>query len=174
MVTLADATAHALSLSDDEVHLVRLGALLHDIGKIGIPDAILHKPGPLTSDEWAVMRRHPEIGREILIQAGGIFSALASIVVAHHERWDGGGYPSGIKGDAIPFAARILTVIDSYDAMISPRVYKRPMSITAARAELQRCAGSQYDPHVVQAFLAVLDVYDSSNSVETPLTAASL
>ncbi len=174
MVTLADATAHALSLSDDEVHLVRLGALLHDIGKIGIPDAILHKPGPLTSDEWAVMRRHPEIGREILMQAGGIFSALASIVVAHHERWDGGGYPSGIKGDAIPFAARILTVIDSYDAMISPRVYKRPMSITAARAELQRCAGSQYDPHVVQAFLAVLDVYDSSNSVETPLTAASL
>ncbi len=167
MVMLADVTAHALSLSEDEVHLVRLGALLHDIGKIGIPDAILHKPGPLTSDEWAVMRRHPEIGREILMQAGGIFSALASIVVAHHERWDGGGYPSGIKGDAIPFAARILTVIDSYDAMISPRVYKQPMSIAAARAELQRCAGSQYDPHVVQAFLAVLDAYEGNEAVGT-------
>lgn len=160
MVMLADATARQLALSDDEIHLVRLGALLHDIGKIGIPDAILHKPGPLTSDEWAIMRRHPEIGQQILTQAGGVFSALASVVVAHHERWDGGGYPAGVKGEAIPLAARILTVIDSYDAMISPRVYKKAMPVSAARAELQRCAGSQYDPHVVEAFLRVLDIYE--------------
>lgn len=164
MVMLADATARALHLPDDEIHLVRLGALLHDIGKIGVPDAILHKPGPLTSDEWEVMRRHPEIGKEILMQAGGIFSALACIVAAHHERWDGGGYPSGTKGDAIPFAARILTVIDSYDAMISRRVYKQPISPEAARAELLRCAGSQYDPQIVRAFLAVLDAYEKERS----------
>lgn len=160
MVMLADATARQLYLSDDEIHLVRLGALLHDIGKIGIPDAILHKPGPLTSDEWVVMRRHPEIGQQILTQAGGVFSALASVVVAHHERWDGGGYPAGVKGEDIPLAARILTVIDSYDAMISPRVYKKAMPIAATRTELQRCAGSQYDPHVVEAFLRVLDIYE--------------
>ncbi len=156
MVYLAEATARALHLSDDEVHLVRLGALLHDIGKIGIPDAILHKPGPLTTEEWSVMRRHPEIGQHILQQAGGIFVALATIVVAHHERWDGTGYPVGIKGREIPLAARILTVIDSFDAMISPRVYKRPMSVQMACAELRRCSGSQYDPEVVTAFLDVL------------------
>ncbi len=157
MVWLAEETARAMNLSEDEIHLVRLGALLHDIGKIGIPDAILHKPGPLTSDEWSVMRRHPEIGQYILQQAGGIFAALANVVVAHHERWDGAGYPIGIKGYEIPRPARILTVIDSFDAMISPRVYKKPLSVQAARSELLRCAGSQYDPEVVTVFLQVLD-----------------
>ena len=166
IVRLAEATARLLNLSDDEVNLVCLGALLHDIGKIGIPDAILHKPGPLTAEEWTVMRRHPEIGREILMQAGGIFAALARIVVAHHERWDGRGYPTGMKGEDIPLAARILTVIDSYDAMISPRVYKQPISPAAARAELRRCAGSQYDPQVVQAFLRVLDMYEQEQTKE--------
>ncbi len=171
MVMLAEATARMLKLSEEEVHLVKLGALLHDIGKIGIPDAILHKPGPLTEEEWAVMRLHPEIGQKILTQAGGVFNSLASIVVAHHERWDGRGYPLGLEHDQIPLAARILTVIDSYDAMTSRRVYRNAMSPLAARLELQRCAGSQYDPTVVDAFLHVLDTHDILGAVLIPIAA---
>ncbi len=171
MVVLAEATARALHQSEEEIHLVRLGALLHDIGKIGIPDAILHKPGPLTEEEWAVMRLHPEIGQKILAQAGGVFIALANIVVAHHERWDGHGYPAGLAHDAIPLAARILTVIDSFDAMTSRRVYCSSMSPLAAREELQRCAGSQYDPEVVAAFLHVLDTHDIMGSMLIPIAA---
>ena len=171
MVVLAEATARALKQPDEEIHLVRLGALLHDIGKIGIPDAILHKPGPLSEEEWVVMRLHPEIGQKILSQAGGVFSSLASIVVAHHERWDGRGYPAGLKHEAIPLAARILTVIDSYDAMTSHRVYRGSMSPLLAREELQRCAGSQYDPAVVAAFLHVLDTHDIMGSILIPVGA---
>ena len=170
MVVLAEATARALGQPEEEVHLVRLGALLHDIGKIGIPDAILHKPGPLSEEEWTVMRLHPEIGQHILSQAGGVFIALARIVVAHHERWDGHGYPSGLAQESIPLAARILTVIDSYDAMTSRRVYRGPMSPLAAREELQRCAGSQYDPEVVTAFLHVLDTHDIMGSILIPVS----
>ncbi len=171
MVVLAEATARALNLPEEEIHLVRLGALLHDIGKIGIPDAILHKPGPLSEEEWAVMRLHPEIGQKILSQAGGVFNSLASIVVAHHERWDGRGYPAGLEHDSIPLAARILTVIDSYDAMTSHRVYRDAMSSLDAREELKRCAGSQYDPDVVAAFLHVLDTHDIMGSMLIPVAA---
>lgn len=169
MVALAEATAREMHMLDEEIHLVRLGALLHDIGKIGIPDAILHKPGPLTAEEWDIMRLHPEIGQRILSQAGGVFIALANIVVAHHERWDGHGYPRALEGESIPLAARILTVIDSYDAMISRRVYRNAMSPLAARAELQRCSGSQYDPAVVAAFLRVLDTHDILGALLIPL-----
>ena len=171
MVVLAEATARALQQPEEAIHLVRLGALLHDIGKIGIPDAILHKPGPLSEEEWAVMRLHPEIGQKILTQAGGVFHSLASIVVAHHERWDGCGYPAGLARESIPLAARILTVIDSYDAMTSRRVYRNAMSSLAAREELKRCAGSQYDPDVVAAFLHVLDTHDIMGSMLIPIAA---
>lgn len=157
LVSLAEATAIKLNLSEEEMHIVHLASLLHDIGKIGIPDTILHKPAPLTGDEWTVMRRHPDIGRQILTQVGGIFQHLAPIVVAHHERWDGTGYPNKLAGEAIPLVARIITVVDSYDAMTSCRPYRQPMPITEARAELQRCVGSQFDPRVVTAFLQVLD-----------------
>ncbi len=157
IVQLAEATTRQLGGSEEEQHLIRLAALLHDIGKIGIPDAILHKPGPLTAEEWTIMRRHPEIGRQILEEAGGIFRPLATIVAAHHERWDGKGYPIGLVGEEIPLAARILSVVDSYDAMTSHRPYRTPFSPREARAELQRGVGDQYDPCVVEAFLAVLN-----------------
>ena len=157
MVHYADAIARELGCSQQDIHLLRLATLLHDIGKIGIPDAILHKPGPLTTEEWELMRNHPEISRQILVQAGGIFERLGNIVLAHHERWDGRGYPNGLEQDAIPMIARIISVLDSYDAMTSRRVYHEPISVTEARAELQRCAGSQFDPRVVEAFLRVLD-----------------
>jgi diguanylate cyclase (GGDEF)-like protein len=165
LVELAVATARKLHQNERELHMLRLGAILHDIGKIGIPDAILHKPGPLTEEEWKVMRSHPDIGRHILQEIGGVFNQLAEVVVAHHERWDGTGYPMKLAGEAIPLHARILTVVDSFDAMTSHRVYREPMPIEAARAELQRCSGSQFDPGVVEAFLCVLDERLASNSV---------
>ncbi len=157
MVRLAEETARRLGRSEEEIHLVRLAALFHDIGKIGIPDTILHKSGPLTEEEWTVMRRHPVLGQRILEQVGGLFELLSHIVVAHHEHWDGRGYPHGLAQNAIPLGARILTVVDSYDAMTSERPYRKPLSDTHARAELQRGAGSQYDPQVVEVFLCVLD-----------------
>ena len=154
---LAEATAGKLHRSEEELHLIRLAALLHDLGKIGIPDVILHKPGPLSTEEWAIMHHHPEIGQQVLAQVGGVFELLSHIVVAHHERWDGMGYPHRLAKEAIPISARILCVVDSYDAKISDRPYRKPRSAAEARAELQRCSGSQFDPLVVEAFLQVLD-----------------
>jgi len=163
MVHMAEATAIVLGCSEEEVRLVQLAALLHDIGKVGIPDEILHKRGPLTDDEWMVMRRHPNIGRQILSQAGGKFELLSHIVVAHHERWDGNGYPYGLGEESIPLGARILSVTDSYDAMTSDRPYRKAMPLSDARQELQRCSGNQYDPRVVAAFLQTLDEQEQAS-----------
>jgi len=129
------------------------GALLHDVGKIGIPDAILLKPGPLSSAEEAVMRTHPEKGYAIL--AGVPFMAEASqIVLSHEERFDGGGYPRGLAGESIPFGVRLFAVIDTLDAMTSDRPYRRGLPFDAAKAEIQRFAGTQFDPAAVEAFNA--------------------
>ena len=157
LVWLAEATARQLGQSEDKLFMVQLSALLHDIGKVGVPDAILHKPGSLTAEEWVEMRKHPAIGRQILEKVGGIFSHVASIVEAHHERWDGKGYPCGLAGEDIPLGARIITVVDAYDAMTRRRVYREPVSVRDASEELLRCAGKQFDPRVVEAFLLVLD-----------------
>lgn len=173
LVELAVSTARQLHQNERELHMLRLGAILHDIGKIGIPDAILLKPGPLTDEEWKVMRSHPDIGRHILQEIGGVFNQLAEVVVAHHERWDGAGYPMKLAGEAIPLHARILTVVDSYDAMTSRRVYREPMPIEAAKAELQRCSGSQFEPRVVEAFLRVLDELPVDDSAGMRLIASA-
>ena len=158
LVQLVEATARKLKRPEEEIRLVRLAALLHDIGKIGISQAILHKPGPLTDEEWVIMRQHPELGCQVLEQVGGIFGQLATIVGTHHEQWDGRGYPYGLANEAIPMTARILSVVDAYDAMISSRPYRRePLTVVEAKTELLRCAGSQYDPHVVKTFLSVLE-----------------
>ncbi len=168
LVHLAQAVGHKLKHSEEELHLLRLAAILHDIGKIGIPDAILNKPGSLTDEEWSIMRRHPEIGRQILEELGGVFHQLAEIVVAHHECWDGKGYPHGLAEEAIPLNARILTVVDAYDAMTTHRPYHEPMPVSQARTELQRCSGSQFDPSVVAAFLQVLDEQEEVLSATSP------
>lgn len=136
--------------------ILRLSALLHDIGKVAIPSEILQKRGPLNEDEWTLVRLHPQIGWEILEGIGELFEHVAPIVVAHHEAWDGNGYPLGLSGDAIPYLARILTVVDSYDAMVSYRVYGEPLPILNACQELVNCAGHQYDPQIVVAFLEML------------------
>ena len=129
------------------------GALLHDIGKVGIPDAILLKQGPLTEDEWLIMRTHPEIGHRILASVQFMAEA-AEIVLCHEERFDGTGYPRGLSGEAIPLAARLFAVIDTLDAMTSDRPYRKGLSFDAAKVEILRLAGAQFDPQAVEAFSA--------------------
>ena len=128
--------------------------LLHDIGKIGIPDAILVKPGPLMPAEWTVMRSHPEIGRRLIEKIPFLRGAIP-IVCHHHERWDGTGYPLGLRGEAIPIGARIFAVADALDAMTDDRPYSRAISFETARDEMKRCAGSHFDPGVVNTFPSV-------------------
>jgi two-component system, cell cycle response regulator len=148
---LAVAVARKLGLSATEVEEVRHAADLHDVGKVAIPDAILDKPGPLDADEWAFMRRHTIIGERIVAAAPAL-SPVATLVRASHERYDGQGYPDGLAGEDIPLGARIVSVCDSFDAMVADRPYRAPMTDAAALAELERCAGTQFDPRVVTAF----------------------
>ena len=157
LVRPAQATAGILGLPAEQISRVGLAALLHDLGKLALPRTILLKPGPLSAEEWAAIRLHPELGAQMLSRAGGALAELGRIVVAHHERWDGGGYPHGLARDAIPLEARILSVVDAFDAMTSPRVYRQPLAREEARVELERCADRQFDPVVVAAFLQVLD-----------------
>jgi putative nucleotidyltransferase with HDIG domain len=148
------ALARAMRVPDAEHKAMGAGALLHDLGKIGIQDAILLKPGALTEEEWAVMRRHPVIGAEILKRLTHLEGAR-DIVIAHQERWDGTGYPAGLKGKAIPLYARIFAVADTFDAMTSDRPYRKKMAYADVRSEIERCAGTQFDPEVVKTFLTI-------------------
>jgi diguanylate cyclase (GGDEF)-like protein len=150
----AKQIAIELGMTSREVERVQLAGMLHDIGKIGISDTILQKPGKLTDAEWDEMRKHPELGSRIL--DGARLEDISAWVRAHHERPDGRGYPLGLGDEEIPIQARILAVADSYEAMTAERVYKAPMSEEAAREELLRCAGSQFDPSVVLAFIHTL------------------
>jgi HD-GYP domain-containing protein (c-di-GMP phosphodiesterase class II) len=128
--------------------------VLHDIGKLGVADAVLKKPGPLTDDEWAEMRRHPELGARILDHAN--LRDISAWVLAHHERIDGRGYPHGLAGGEIPLEARILAVADAYEAMTADRAYRAALGHEAAQEELRDGAGTQFDPTVVEAFVATL------------------
>jgi hypothetical protein len=151
VVAYAHAMAVALGLSPSEVRAVVHGAMLHDIGKIGVRDAILHKPGPLTAEERAEMERHPEIGYRMIAHIP--FLGPASLLVRHHhERWDGAGYPDRLAGEAIPLGARIFAVADAFDAMTSDRPYRAALSWEVALAELVRFRGAQFDPRAVDAF----------------------
>jgi diguanylate cyclase (GGDEF)-like protein len=151
----AGAIARELGLSADLVERVRFGGIVHDVGKIGIPDSVLRKPGRLDDADWAEMRRHPEIGARVL--RGANLDDIGEWVLAHHERPDGRGYPHGLSGNSIPLEARILAVADAYEAMTSDRVYRPALTPDVAREELVRCAGTQFDERVVDAFLTVLD-----------------
>ena len=152
---LAEATAQKLRLPQERVEQVRITGELHDVGKVAIPDAILNKPEPLDDDEWEFVRRHSEIGERIVAAAPAL-GEVAPLVRATHERWDGGGYPDGLLAHEIPLAARIVAVCDAYDTMISERPYKRAIEPARALQELRRCANTQFDPDVVDAFGLVL------------------
>jgi putative nucleotidyltransferase with HDIG domain len=156
VVTHAVQVAEELGLPAAEVAAVRHAATLHDVGKIGIPDAILRKPGRLTSEEWDVMREHPVTGARIVECLPGL-AQLTATVRAEHERWDGNGYPDGLRGEEIPLAARIVLVCDAYHAMTSDRPYRQALGHTAAVAEIRREAGHQFCPGSAAALLTVLE-----------------
>jgi diguanylate cyclase (GGDEF)-like protein len=150
----AVAIARAYGIPEAELRDILHGVMLHDIGKIGIPDSILLKPGPLSPDEWKVMRTHPEVGRRLLEHIPFLAGAVP-IVYHHHERWDGNGYPEGLRGKGIPLGARIFAVADALDAITFDRPYSRAVTVEAAREEIARCSGTHFDPAVVSTFLAI-------------------
>ena len=155
LVGQAATVARRMGLSEEEAAEVEQVALLHDIGKIGVGDAILSKTGPLNEAEQQVMRMHPVIGEQIVASTGGL-SHLAPAVRAEHERWDGGGYPDGLSGEEIPIASRIVLVCDAYHAMTSDRPYRKALGVQAALRELEKNAGSQFCPRTVEAFVGVV------------------
>jgi response regulator RpfG family c-di-GMP phosphodiesterase len=143
-----------IGIGDPELTVIEHGALLHDIGKIGVRDRVLLKPGPLSPDEWDEMKRHPELGWALL-QRVDYLRPASSIVLQHQEKWDGTGYPAGLRGDGIVVGARIFHIVDTLDAITSNRPYRKARSLREAREEIERCSGTQFDPELVKAFLAV-------------------
>jgi HD-GYP domain-containing protein (c-di-GMP phosphodiesterase class II) len=145
--------ARSLGLGEEELAQVRWGALLHDIGKMGVPDAILLKPGPLTDEEWVAMKKHPAFAYEMLSPIHYLKAAL-DIPYCHHEKWDGTGYPRGLQGEQIPLAARIFAVVDVWDALTSDRPYRRAWAEEKARQHIQAGSGTHFDPQVVLIFFS--------------------
>jgi response regulator RpfG family c-di-GMP phosphodiesterase len=146
--------AQAMGIHEPELTTIEHGALLHDIGKIGVRDRVLLKPGPLDKEEWTEMKRHPELGWALL-QRVDYLRPASTIVLQHQEKWDGSGYPSGLKAEEIVVGARIFHVVDTLDAMTSDRPYRKARPFLDARSEISRCSGTQFDPRVTEAFLAV-------------------
>lgn len=159
--------AAALGLGPDETTLIHIAAHLHDIGKIAVSDAVLRKAGPLTADEWQEMRRHPVTGYNILRRVAD-FQDIAVLVLHHHERWDGQGYPDGLSGADIPLGSRIIAVADSIDAMMSRRSYRAAMTGAACRCEIEKNSGIMYDPRVASAALAHWDTLIGRYAADTP------
>jgi putative nucleotidyltransferase with HDIG domain len=156
VVELAVKVAEEMGLDEDARRATEMGALLHDIGKIAVPDDIINKPGPLDDEEWAVMKTHTVVGERMLQQVGGLLSSVGRVVRASHERWDGGGYPDGLAGEQIPVPARICAACDAFNAMTTDRSYRKAMPLEAAIAELRDNAGTQFAPDVVEALIAVV------------------
>ncbi len=150
----AAAVGERIGLGPEELDVLRVAGELHDIGKVAIPDAILSKAGPLDPNEWAIVHQHTLIGERILAAAPAL-SQVAKLVRSSHERYDGSGYPEGKAADEIPLGSRVVAVCDAFDAMIGPRPYRLGMSEEVALAELRRCAGSQFDPAIIEVFFAL-------------------
>ncbi|MGB7926203.1 MAG: HD domain-containing phosphohydrolase [Pyrinomonadaceae bacterium] len=163
MVELAETLALRFGLSETEVINVKLGALLHDIGKIGVPEAILLKPARLTPEETEIMRRHVDYGAQAL-EGMPHMERVREIVKHHHEWWNGGGYPSGLKGEAIPLGARLVAVVDAYDAMTSNRPYRQGMSRPTAIERLRAAVGIQFNHEAVEKLIECLDAYDDERA----------
>jgi response regulator RpfG family c-di-GMP phosphodiesterase len=166
VVALALAVGDRLGLSADRRRNLEFAALLHDVGKVAIPKAIINKPGRLDPEEFALIKTHTIEGQRMLDRVGGFMSDVGRIVRWHHERWDGGGYPDGLAGEDIPLEARIITVCDSYNAMTTNRAYREALPPRVAIQELRECSGGQFDPVVVAAVLAVVE---AAPAAEPPL-----
>src|SRR5512133_1827270 len=149
---LAEAGARRLGWTEERIESLRLGGPLHDIGKLAVSHEVLHKEGRLDAKALAEIREHPKTGAKLLLRGAGLRAAIP-YVLYHHERWDGSGYPSGKAGEEIPLEARLLAVADAFDAMTSDRPYRRALSQAEALAEVERCAGTQFDPRIAQIFL---------------------
>lgn len=163
LAVYAEQTLSALGANDEELQEIRWAALLHDIGKIAIPDEILRKPGPLTDEEWEIMKRHPSVGADIIAPVE-MLANVAPIIHSHQEKFDGSGYPSGLKGKEIPLPARVLSVVDAFGAMTEDRVYRKKRSVKEAVKELKACSGTDFDPIIVKVFIKVLkEIEDSYN-----------
>jgi HD-GYP domain-containing protein (c-di-GMP phosphodiesterase class II) len=156
---LAVEVGRELDLPESALEDLRYGGIFHDVGKIAVPDALINKPGPLTEEEWEVVKQHPAMGAEILAPVPFLYG-VRTIVRHAHEHWDGGGYPEGLKGAQIPLGARIVLAVDAYHAMTSNRPYRRAMSHEEACKELIDNAGTQFDPEVIDALLKVLERRD--------------
>ncbi|MEK7818078.1 MAG: HD domain-containing phosphohydrolase [Actinomycetota bacterium] len=152
MAEMAMTIGRAIGMEGEELQDLHYGAILHDIGKIGVPDAVLQKPGRLTSREWTEMRKHPYVGSQIL-SAVSYLGGAVKVVHHHHERYDGTGYPDGLAGEKIPLGARVLAVVDAYSAIVDKRVYKEARTHGEAITELERNSGTQFDPEIVRVFL---------------------
>jgi HD-GYP domain-containing protein (c-di-GMP phosphodiesterase class II) len=157
VATLTMRVAFALGCDAAEVRMIGLAARLHDVGKVAVPDAVLQRPGRLSAEEWGPMRMHPIVGADVVSRVPAL-RALAPVIRAHHERWDGGGYPDGLAGEAIPLGARIVAVVDAYSAMTTDRPYRQGRDAAWALGELRRCAGTQFDATVVEALARVVEV----------------
>jgi HD-GYP domain-containing protein (c-di-GMP phosphodiesterase class II) len=168
VTALAEAVARRLGWDDEQLRSLHMGGTLHDVGKLSVPGRILRKPGPLTPEELAEIRAHPEAGARLIEPIESAHCALP-YVLHHHERWDGRGYPHRLAGPAIPLEARVLAVADAFDAMTSHRPYRRALGDDEALAEIDRCAGTQFDPEVVRAFLEVW----AAGPIRLPEAAAS-
>jgi len=152
---LTEKLAKALGMSEQEIRHIRRGALLHDMGKIGIPDSILHKPDKLSDEEWVIMRKHPQLAYDMLRSVKYLHPAL-EIPLSHHEKWDGTGYPRGLKGEEIPMAARLFAVVDVWDALTSDRPYRKAWSEDDALGYIREQSGKFFDPRVVELFFKVI------------------
>ena len=141
---------------------LEFGFLLHDLGKIGVPDAVVLKPGPLDPDELELMRRHVDLGEKIVARIPYLGGLARQVIAAHHERWDGKGYPRGLAGEDIPLPARIFAVVDSFDAMTNDRPYRQALPVEEAVAEIRSGAGTQFDPEVVRAFVSLVEQVDAA------------
>jgi HD-GYP domain-containing protein (c-di-GMP phosphodiesterase class II) len=157
VVELAVEVGTRMGLGAEALRDLEFGSLLHDVGKIAVPNEIIHKPGPLTPQEWAIMKRHTIEGQRMLENVGGVLSRVGAIVRASHEAYDGTGYPDGLAGDAIPIQARICSACDAFSAMTTDRSYRRAMPLEDAIAELRRCSGTQFDPAVVATLVSVIE-----------------
>jgi len=165
--------ANALFLAEDEISIIEDAAYLHDLGKIGIKEEILNKAGPLTDDEWKIMRTHPEKSA-IIIESLGFMPDLVPLVKCHHERYDGSGYPENVKGENIPAGARIISVADSFDAITSDRAFRKRRDLECALGELNKNAGSQYDRQIVDIFISEIKKFPGIETLQSYTGAESL